>query len=123
MFDDMINQIQLEVTKIMLHVVKADKNLKRSSAASITGESLDNSAINSMNAVGESNIPNSASSTEKAQPIVNDGPKVGRNEPCPCRKPVRNIKIVVVSDKKYGKPCDLPRKLQAALFRCRAITK
>ena len=51
---------------------------------SITGESLDNSAINSMNAVGESNIPNSASSTEKAQPIVNDGPKVGRNEPCPC---------------------------------------
>lgn len=84
MFDDMINQIQLEVTKIMLHVVKADKNLKRSSAASITGESLDNSAINSMNAVGESNIPNSASSTEKAQPIVNDGPKVGRNEPCPC---------------------------------------
>ena len=22
--------------------------------------------------------------TEKAQPIVNDGPKVGRNDPCPC---------------------------------------
>ncbi len=85
MFDDMINQIQLEVTKIMLHVVKANKNIQRESAVSITGAGLDNSAMNSINAVGETNnVPTNGASTEKAQPIVNDGPKVGRNDPCPC---------------------------------------
>ncbi len=84
MFADMINQIQLEVTKIMMHVVKANKNIKREAAASITGEGLDSSAMSNINAVGESNIPQNGSSTEKAKPIVNDGPKVGRNDPCPC---------------------------------------
>ena len=84
MFADMINQIQLEVTKIMLHVVKAGQNMKREATASITSESLDNSAVSGINAVGESNIPTNNSSTEKAKPIVNDGPKVGRNDPCPC---------------------------------------
>lgn len=84
MFADMINQIQLEVTKIMMHVVKANKDIKRQAAASITGEGLDSSAMSSINAVGESNIPSKGSSTEKAKPIVNDGPKVGRNDPCPC---------------------------------------
>ncbi len=85
MFADMINQIQLEVTKIMLHVVKANKDIKRQSAASITGESLDNSAMSSINAVGETNnVPQNGATTEKAKPIVNDGPKVGRNDPCPC---------------------------------------
>ncbi len=84
MFADMINQIQLEVTKIMMHVVKANKDIKRQAAASITGESLDSSAMSQINAVGESNIPQNGSSTEKAKPIVNDGPKVGRNDPCPC---------------------------------------
>ncbi|HBC89990.1 MAG TPA: hypothetical protein DCZ00_00925, partial [Lactococcus sp.] len=84
MFADMINQIQLEVTKIMMHVVKANKDIKRQAAASITGESLDNSIASSINAVGESNVPQNGSSTEKAKPIVNEGPKVGRNDPCPC---------------------------------------
>lgn len=84
MFADMINQIQLEVTKIMMHVVKANKDIKRQAAASITGEGLDSSAMSSINAVGESNIPQNGASNEKAKPIVNEGPKVGRNDPCPC---------------------------------------
>ncbi len=83
MFDEMISQIKLEVAKIMLHVVKASGGtVKRESAANITNASLDNSAISSMNIEGET-APKT-NQTEKAQPIVNDGPKVGRNDPCPC---------------------------------------
>ena len=83
MFDEMISQIKLEVAKIMLHVVKASGGtMKRESTANITNASLDNSAISSMNIEGET-APKT-NQTEKAQPIVNDGPKVGRNDPCPC---------------------------------------
>ena len=82
MFDEMVAGIKLEVAKIMLHVVKAEKNVKRESSVNITNASLDASAL-SMNVEGENNVPNS-NQTEKPQPIVNDGPKVGRNDPCPC---------------------------------------
>lgn len=83
MFDEMISQIKLEVAKIMLHVVKASGGtMKREATANITNASLDNSAISSMNIEGET-APKT-NQTEKAQPIVNDGPKVGRNDPCPC---------------------------------------
>lgn len=83
MFDEMISQIKLEVAKIMLHVVKASSGtMKRESAANITNASLDNSAMSNMNIEGET-APKT-NQTEKAQPIVNDGPKVGRNDACPC---------------------------------------
>ncbi len=83
MFDEMIAQIKLEVAKIMLHIVKTERNMQRESRVNITNAGLDNSAL-SMNIEGEnSTVPNS-NQTEKAQPIVNDGPKVGRNDPCPC---------------------------------------
>ena len=85
MFDEMISQIKLEVAKIMLHVVRSSTPAKREITASITDTCLDNTAVNNMNVVGENNakIPNS-NQTEKAKPITNDGPKVGRNDPCPC---------------------------------------
>ena len=83
MFDEMVSQIKLDVTKIMLHIVKAENNMKRESKISITSEGLDNSTMNSMNVEGETNAPK-ANQTEKMQPIRNDGPKVGRNDPCPC---------------------------------------
>ena len=82
MFDEMISQIKLEVAKIMLHVVKSNGPAKRESRVSITNASLDNSA-SKMNIAGENPIPK-ANETEKAKPIVNEGPKVGRNDPCPC---------------------------------------
>ena len=82
MFDEMISQIKLEVSKIMLHLVKAENNMKRESSANITNAGLDTTSLNGMNIEGES-APK-ASSTEKKQPIVNDAPKIGRNEPCPC---------------------------------------
>ena len=82
MFDEMISQIKLEVAKIMLHIAKTSTTT-RESRVSITNASLDNSVVNSMNVEGESNVPKT-NQTAKAQPIVNDSPKVGRNDPCPC---------------------------------------
>ena len=81
MFDEMINQIKLQVSKIMLHLHKTE--MKMQSSVNITGASLDNSAVNSINEFGETITPNKTSDS-KPQPIVNDGPKVGRNDPCPC---------------------------------------
>ena len=83
MFDEMIAQIKLEVAKVMLHVVKSSAPVKRESRVNITNAGLDKSAISSMNVEGETNTPKT-NQTEKAQPIKNDGPKVGRNDPCPC---------------------------------------
>ena len=82
MFDEMIAGIKLEVAKIMLHVVRAEKNVQRTSNVNITNASLDASAL-AMNVEGENAGVNS-NQTEKPQPIVNEGPKVGRNDPCPC---------------------------------------
>ncbi len=82
MFDEMISQIKLEVAKFMLHIVKAENNMRRESRVSITGAGLDNSAMNNMDIAGES-VP-TKNETEKPQPIVNSGPKIGRNDPCPC---------------------------------------
>ena len=70
MFDEMIAQIKLEVTKILLHITKKENSTERKSAASIVE--------------GESKPQNA--SENKPQPIRNDGPKIGRNDPCPCRK-------------------------------------
>ncbi len=82
MFDEMISQIKLEVTKFMLHIVKTEKQYERQNEVKITSAGLDNSAMQDMHVEGES-APNSSNSA-KAQPIVNNEPKVGRNDPCPC---------------------------------------
>ena len=92
MFDEMIAQIKLEVTKILLHITKKENSTERKSAASITSTSVDRSAIDSMNVEGESKPQNA--SENKPQPIRNDGPKIGRNDPCPCG-----------SNKKYKNCC------------------
>ena len=83
MFEEMIASIKLEVTKLMLHIVKREKIATRQSNIRITGEGFDKSAI----PVGESKptMPNnSAASDSKPQPVVNKTPKVGRNDLCPC---------------------------------------
>ena len=82
MFDEMISQIKLEVAKIMLHIVKTSRNTQMTSSVKVTSEGLDNSVANAMNS--GNNVEAINNKTEKAQPIVNDGPKVGRNDPCPC---------------------------------------
>ena len=83
MFEEMINQIQLEVTKLMLHIVKADNNLKRESSVTITEEGFEEDELETLHIEGE--LPRTNGATDrKAEPIVNAGPKVGRNDLCPC---------------------------------------
>ena len=80
MFDEMISSIKLDVTKILLHIVKKERKFERESNVRITREGVDKSAIE----VGESDPKASSASDSKPQPIVNSEPKVGRNDLCPC---------------------------------------
>ena len=80
MFDEMISSIKLDVTKILLHIVKKERKFERESNVKITREGIDKSAIE----VGESAPKASSESDSKPQPIVNSEPKVGRNDLCPC---------------------------------------
>ena len=84
MFDQMINDIKIDVVKILSHL-KGIQKVERKQTVRITGEGLKGQ---------QTAIPNKSQSGPKT-PIKNDTPQVGRNELCPCRKPVRNIKIVV----------------------------
>ena len=85
MFDEMIAQIKLEVAKFMLHIERVGQKVERKQAASITNANIDRSAIENVHMVSEqSPEPLQNTSSEKRQPIVNNGPKIGRNDPCPC---------------------------------------
>ena len=89
MFDEMINDIKIDVVKILMNVEKAE-NLKREAQVQITNAALE--TLNKINIESTKPLPDNGVSHE---PVVNHGPKVGRNDLCPCRKPVRNIKIAV----------------------------
>ncbi len=86
MFDQMIADIKLDVVKIMLHLQRKE-NAKREQTVTITGEGLQEAGIDKV-------APRQTSIVH--DPIVNDGPKIGRNQPCPCRITERSTKIVVV---------------------------
>ena len=70
MFDAMIADIRSDVVRIILHVHKSN-DMRRKETVEITNASLEN--INGID--GE---------TTNHEPIRNEGPKVGRNDPCPC---------------------------------------
>ena len=77
MFDEMISNIKLEVAKIMM-CVKKREGYERRSTVKITGEGRED--IDAM-------INPELAQEEKKKvkvPIVNEGPKVGRNDLCPC---------------------------------------
>ena len=78
MFEEMISEIKLEVTKLMMHVYKEEK-AERTSNVQITregrGEELgDNIKVQKPGKV----------QTEKHMPIVNKEAKVSRNDKCTC---------------------------------------
>ncbi len=75
MFDQMISDIKLDVVKIMLHIQRKE-NATREQTVTITGEGFENAEIDGTVAPRQTSVVR--------DPIVNDGPKVGRNEPCPC---------------------------------------
>lgn len=88
MFDEMNENIRLDVVKILSHVEKVG-NVVRTSNVKVTNEGFDENAI--------SLVEGKLSQSDKnhvQQTIVNDGPKVGRNDPCPCG-----------SNKKYKNCC------------------
>ena len=74
MFDEMVNDIKLDVTKILMHV-RAGGEAKRQETVKITGAALE--AIHSVD--GGSKI-----GTDVDRTVRNEGPKIGRNDPCPC---------------------------------------
>ena len=76
MFDEMIANIKVDVVKILMNIRKQNGDVKRQEAAKITGAALE--AINSVDGGKKINTP------EYSQTIVNEGPKIGRNDPCPC---------------------------------------
>ena len=70
MFDEMIYDIRADVVKILLNVHKSG-NMRRKETVEITNASLEN--INGID-----------NETTNHKPVKNDGPKIGRNDPCPC---------------------------------------
>ena len=74
MFDEMVNDIKVDVTKILMHI-RQQGEAKRQETVKITGAALE--AIHSVD--GGAKI-----GTDVDRTVRNDGPKVGRNDPCPC---------------------------------------
>ena len=91
MFEQMTNDIKIDVVKILTYVQGIQK-IERVQTVKITGEGLK---------TGENEkIPTKSQNTPHTT-IKNNGPQVGRNDLCPCRKPERNIKIVVENRRKH----------------------
>ena len=90
MFEEMITEIKLEITKLMMHVYK-DEHAERTQSVEITGELVGQG----VHIDKEPPKPK----TEKGIPVVNKEIKVGRNEKCPCG-----------SGKKYKNCCGKDKK-------------
>ena len=74
MFEEMISDIKVDVAKILMNI-RQQGETKRQETVKITGAALE--AIHSVD--GGSKI-----GTDVDKTIRNDGPKIGRNDPCPC---------------------------------------
>ncbi|MGN1270182.1 MAG: preprotein translocase subunit SecA [Clostridia bacterium] len=77
MFEQMNLDIQTDVVKFLMNARKREGEVQRTSSIKITGEGLDNTVSKELGG----NVPRTTNSNT---PIVNEGPKVGRNDPCPC---------------------------------------
>ena len=77
MFDEMVEDIKNEVSKILLHIQKKE-GVTRKETSQITNASLEDTAINLV----DGNLSEKEGGMNKT--VVNQGPKVGRNDLCPC---------------------------------------
>ena len=75
MFDEMILDIKHDVVQLLMNLRK-NEEVKREEAAKITGVALQN--LKNLDA------DQSKVKTQVNKTVVNQGPKVGRNDPCPC---------------------------------------
>ena len=72
MFDQMVNDIKIDVVKLLLHL-KGIQKVERKQTVKITGEGLKNTQEVKTNKTTQSNTT-----------VRNNGPQVGRNDLCPC---------------------------------------
>ena len=79
MFDQMVLDIKTDVVKFLMHARKREGDIKREETVKITGEGLQNSAINNLDGTMASKT-----STPQNQTVINNEPRMGRNDPCPC---------------------------------------
>ena len=77
MFDKMVNDIKHDVVKILLNINRVN-NVERKQTVRITSQGLEN-AVNALK-----NYTPQESKEVSHIPVTNEGPKVGRNDPCPC---------------------------------------
>ena len=78
MFEQMIEDIKVDVVKILMNLRKQEE-ARREESVKITGAALQ--PLKSLDATQK--VPNTANA-DVNRPIVNEGPKVGRNDQCPC---------------------------------------
>lgn len=79
MFDQMVNDIKIDVVKILLNINRV-QNLERKETVKITKQGLQEAA-----AAVRGDMPKESKEVTHT-PVVNTDPKVGRNDPCICRK-------------------------------------
>ena len=79
MFDQMVDDIKFDVVKLLMHATKRDEGASRKEAAQITDAKLQEKAAIEL-------VDGKLSPKEGGinKTIVNESPKVGRNDPCPC---------------------------------------
>ena len=79
MFDQMVDDIKFDVVKLLMHATKRDEGASRKEAAQITDVKLqEKTAIELV----DGKLSPKEGGINKT--IVNQSPKVGRNDPCPC---------------------------------------
>ena len=80
MFDAMTEAIKQDVVKFLLNARKREGAVQRQETTKITSASLEDAAINLV----DGNYSQKEGGMNKT--VVNNDPKVGRNDPCPCRQ-------------------------------------
>ena len=78
MFDEMSVSIKYDVVRFLLNARKRENTVQRQETTKITNASLEDTAISRL----DGNTPNKEGNVNKT--VVNNDPKVGRNDPCPC---------------------------------------
>ncbi len=79
MFDQMVQDIKFDVVKLLMHASKRDEGTSRKEAAKITDAGLQQKTAIEL-------VDGKLSPKEGGlnKTVVNEAPKIGRNDPCPC---------------------------------------
>ena len=81
MFDEMVNAIKLDVVKILSHLNKVEK-IERKQTSKITGQKLQVQMGDDASQTKQTTNKSAEGGTNTT--VTNAGPKVGRNDLCPC---------------------------------------